>query len=155
MLSNRKGMLGILVALSFLWLSACATTDTVEPSVTGSVPVMTPPGPVYYDFGDILIPRELQVDRKASFVHHSGGATAGLMVLRGKVEPKSLISFFENNMLKDNWRIQGSIKSSENMLLFRKEARWCMIHIKETFLNTHVQIWVLPSLDEKGTGLMR
>lgn len=135
-----------LVAILFVLLTGCATTDPGPEQMDTMVPEFTGPGPIYYDFGDILLPRELQLDRKASFVHYSDGISAGLLVLRGNVESKSLIAFFENNMRKDNWRMKGSIKSSESMLLFQKEARWCMIHIRETFRNTHVQIWVLPSM---------
>ena len=50
----------------------------------------TPPGsspsgtaaesaPVYYDFGDIMLPRELKVEKKDSFVFRTPGLTAGVL----------------------------------------------------------------------------
>ena len=65
---------------------------------------------LYYDFQDVLVPGELKVDKKGSFVYRTSGFSAGVLVLTGRVELGSLIAFFENNMAKDNWRPLSSFK---------------------------------------------
>ena len=40
--------------------------------------------PLYYDFGDVLIPRELDLDVKSSFVYHTSGFTAGILAFKSK-----------------------------------------------------------------------
>ena len=60
--------------------------------------------PQYYDFGDVLIPRELNLNAKSSFIYQTSGFITGVLVFESKVERLSLIDFFSNNMAKDNWR---------------------------------------------------
>ena len=38
--------------------------------------------PLYYDFGDVLIPRELEMDVSSSFVYHTSGFTAGILTFK-------------------------------------------------------------------------
>jgi hypothetical protein len=73
--------------------------------------------PLYYDFEDVLVPRDLKLKAKSSFVYHTSGITAGVLIFTSKVERNSLIQFFENNMAKDNWQAVSSFKSP-----FRKKA---------------------------------
>ena len=74
-----------------------ATAPSADGQSTGGVPAR------YYDFGDVLVPKELKVDKKSSFIYQTDGFSAGVLVLKGRIESSSLISFFENNMTKDNW----------------------------------------------------
>ena len=109
----------------------------------------------YYDFGDVLVPKELKVDKKSSFVYETGGFTAGVLVLKGRVETSSLISFFERNMVNDNWNSISSFKSERTMLLFQKNHRWCVMNITDEAFNTHVEIWVAPTTKDTQIGLLR
>ena len=102
--------------------------------------------PLYYDFGDVLVPREMKVDKNASFVFRTPGLSAGVLSLKGRVEGSSLISFFENNMANDNWSLVSAFKSYRNILLFKKESRWCVINITEKKMNTYLEIWVSPTI---------
>jgi hypothetical protein len=111
--------------------------------------------PLYYDFGDVLVPRELNLDAKSSFVYHSSGFTAGVLVFESKVERPSLIEFFDNNMAKDNWRPVSAFKSPRTLLLFQKENRWCVINITDGNWNTMVEIWVAPFNGHSGSGLLQ
>lgn len=104
------------------------------------------PGPLYYDFNDVLIPGELNLDRGASFVYQANGVAAGVQYFEGRVETQSLLTFFGANMVRDNWRLVGSIKSARTMLLFQKDNRWCVIGITEKDLfSTEVEIWLAPT----------
>jgi len=111
--------------------------------------------PLYYDFGDVLIPRELELDVNSSFVYHSSGLTAGILAFKSKVELGSMIEFFESNMAKDNWQAVGTFKSPRTLLLFQKENRWCVINITDNRWDTLVEIWVAPFSDISGSGLLK
>jgi hypothetical protein len=111
--------------------------------------------PSYYDFGDVPVPPELQLNTKSSFVYRTTGFSAGVLVLKGSVELGSLIDFFENNMARDNWRAVSTFKSPRTLLLFQKENRWCVINITDDKYNTHVEIWVAPTTGEDDSGLLK
>lgn len=111
--------------------------------------------PLYYEFGDVLIPRELELDVKSSFVYHTAGFTAGILAFKSKVEIGSMIDFFKSNMAKDNWQAVGTFKSPRTLLLFQKENRWCVINITDNRWDTLVEIWVAPFSDISGPGLLK
>ncbi|MFA9498826.1 MAG: hypothetical protein ACERKP_09760 [Deltaproteobacteria bacterium] len=111
--------------------------------------------PLYYDFGDVLIPRELELDVNSSFVYHTSGFTAGILAFKSKAELGSMVNFFENNMAKDNWQAVGTFRSPRTLLLFQKENRWCVINITDNRWDTLVEIWVAPFSDISGSGLLR
>lgn len=112
------------------------------------------PMPVYYDFGDVLVPKELKVVKKESFLFKSGDLSAGVLVLKGRVDRDSLIAFFENNMPKDGWSQVGSVKTPNSMLLFQKQARWCMLEVQAHTLWTKAKIWVTTQ-ETSGSGLLK
>ncbi|MBW2265548.1 MAG: hypothetical protein JRD47_11705 [Deltaproteobacteria bacterium] len=113
------------------------------------------PGPIYYDFGDVLIPLELKVEKDSSFIYHAPGFTAGVLALSGRVEAGSMIRFFENNMAKDNWKLVSSFKSPRTIMFFNKANRSCIINITEKRFSTEVEIWVAPTLNGGETTLFK
>ncbi len=137
---------GILPA-ALLFLYGCAAGGAGQTSVLGNTVVEDPgPVPLYLDFGDVLLPGDLDVKRKSSFLYRTPSATAGVLMLSGRTDVEALIPFFENNMVKDNWRIVSSFKSPRTIMLFHKENRWCIINISEgEFNRTTVEIWVAPT----------
>ena len=148
-----------IVAVFFLVLSGCSALNAQKRS---STPQMTPKkdnekAPLYYDFGDVLIPRELKVDKKSSYIVQSPGFLTGILALKGNVERNSLIAFFENNMAKDNWREVSLFKSPQTstIMLFQKENRWCVININEKGFSTTVEIGVAPTMNEPEAGLLK
>ena len=156
---NKKMHLGISVfyfgiTVLLLLVVACSSTpqatdgsDATEPNDQKT--------PVYYDFGDVLIPRELEMDVTSSFVYRTSGFTAGILTFKSKAELSSMVAFFENNMAKDNWQAVGTFKSPRTLLLFQKENRWCVINITDNRWDTLVEIWVAPFSDLSGTGLLK
>ena len=144
-------------AVFFLIISGCAVGKSKKsgPKAQVTTPKDKGPSPLYYDFGDVLIPNELKINKKASFVYKTSGFSAGVLILSGRVEISSLIAFFENNMQKDNWRTMGSFKSPRTIILFQKENRWCIINITEKDFKTHVEVWVAPTLNEIEAGLFK
>ena len=103
----------------------------------------------YYDFDDILIPAEMNLDKKNSFVYGAAESSMGLLVFSGRVEPASLAGFFLNNMPKDGWKLLSQFKYRYFMLTFLKNDRACIITIAEKTFSTAVEIRVGPI--EKGS----
>ena len=148
--------LNVMMAL-MLMLGGCGSKkiNTDVPAGAGST-VDKGPMPLYYDFGDVLVPSELEVNKDGSFVFRTPGFSAGVLSLKGRVEINSLIDFFDNNMAKDNWRLVSSFKSRRTIMLFHKENRWCVINITEKDFYTYVEIWVSPTTsEEEGAGLLK
>jgi hypothetical protein len=154
MVMTDFGRLRILVGISVLMfvfamvggcatpMSSSTTAEEMEPAATESDDT---PTPLYYDFDDVLVPSELEVEKQRSFVYHTDEFTAGVLVLSGRVELNSLIRFFESNMAKDNWRLLSSFKSPRTILFFTKANRSCIINITEQRFDTEVEIWVAPT----------
>lgn len=145
------GLAGVMIIL--LLTTGCSTLKSKQqtsPSA-GAAPapaaVETPP--VYYDFGDVMLPRELKVDKGDSFVMNSGGMTSGILALKGSVDSSSLVTFFENKMPVDGWRQMGSFRSDQSIMLFEKQNRWCVILIKDGRFSTGVEIWVAPTTQNR------
>jgi hypothetical protein len=102
---------------------------------------------VYYDFKDILIPKELKVVDGATFVVSTPNYTSGIITLKGRIESRSLFNFFTNNMNKDNWNMISNIKSpASTIMVFQKESRWAVITIREKDFSTYVEVGVAPTL---------
>ena len=141
----------------FLLVSGCAGTATKKEASTSETMASEDKGasPLYYDFGDVLLPSELKVDKKSSFVLRTSGFSAGVVSLKGRVDGNSLITFFLNNMAKDNWTEVASFKSPRSVMLFQKANRWCVINITEKDFYTYVEVWVAPTINEAESGLFK
>ena len=157
----RKGIFKIgwmvLICLALTWGCSTLPSTSKKGESQKSARKEDKNKPLYLDFDDVLIPRELKLDRDASFVFESADFSAGVLVLKARVELNSLISFFEVNMAKDNWRLISSFKSERTLLLFNKENRWCVINITDTAMdfNTRVEIWVAPTIGALESGLIK
>ena len=148
--------LTLLLVIMFVFAGCSAFSQKKEDTASQpSVEQAEENVPLYYDFGDVPVPSELKLVTKSSFVYRTSGFSAGVLVLKGAVEFGSLIEFFENNMIKDNWRIISTFKSPRTLLLFQKETRWCVINITDDKFNTHVEIWVAPTTNPTESGLLK
>lgn len=146
----------ILAAIMFLISGCAALSKDDKNSPSGSTVQKEKKNlPVYYDFGDVLVPKELKIDQNSSFVHKTPGYSAGILALSGRVEIGSLCNFFEENMAKDNWKLIVAFKSPRTIMLFQKQNRWCVINITDGDFSTEVEIWVAPSTTEGSSGLLK
>jgi len=148
-----RSIFGAMTALLLLTVACSSTPKTTDGSAAKEKDEKN--APLYYDFEDVLVPREIKLNAQSSFVYHTSGFTAGVLVFKSKVERNSLIQFFENNMTKDNWQAVSSFKSPRTLLLFQKENRWCVINITDNNWDTLVEIWVAPFSGLSGTGLLK
>ena len=56
----------------------------------------------YYDFDDILIPKEISYDEDASYKLDNAKFRAAIMKFTGRVEVLELVQYFVNNMSKED-----------------------------------------------------
>jgi hypothetical protein len=105
----------------------------------------------YYFFDDVLVPGELNYKPSKSFIYEAPQFKAGVMCFsKWRIDEDSLISFFNYNMEKDNWKIVNSCRGKESFLSFSKPDRTCTIRIMEKWYgSTQVEIRVGPLMGKK------
>ncbi len=104
------------------------------------------PIPVYYDFDDVLVPSELKMDKKSSFVYATPNFASGVLVMDGFVDADSLVAFFKENMAKDGWFLRSSFRYRRTILVYQKGNRDCLITIVDAMTRTHVEIWLAQNV---------
>lgn len=135
---------GLILALGvFLLLNGCSSLSGNKGSRA----------PVYYDFDDILVPKDMKPVKEATFVQRGPQMIAGVLTFKGRVEVNSLVSFFDVNMPKDNWTQVMYFKSKRIIMVYKKANRSCVIRIEEKAWNTYAEIWVAPMVG--GSGLLK
>jgi hypothetical protein len=137
-----------------MWLIGCTqifsgTQSAESQAVAASAASVSVPAEsrkknaVYYDFEDVLIPVDLTVIQDGSMIVSTPWFTSGILALRGRVDRRSLINFFNSNMQKDNWSIVSQITSPKNaILVFEKPSKSAVIYIKSEHIYTYVEVGV-------------
>ncbi|MDJ0888487.1 MAG: hypothetical protein QNI89_14350 [Desulfobacterales bacterium] len=137
-------------------LSGCQTTGSSQSESSEAEPAQ--PTNLYRDFKDILLPGEMKVDDKRTYIVQGPGLTTGILTLKGYVERDSLIDFFKSAMVRDNWTELATFKSpskdTSSILVFQKADRTAIINIHEESFNTYVEIAVAPMAPGASSGLM-
>ena len=156
---NRKlWVWGLVAIVAMVFISGCSMLKRRDGSSAGEAGNSTAATSkdIYLDFDDVLIPEDMPRDKERTFVFRIGALTAGVLVLKGRVSPETLITFFESNMSRDNWKAISSFRSPRSLLIYEKEERWCIITITEDDFDhkTRAEIWLTPKSEEIGTGLM-
>ena len=109
------------------------------------------PSNFYYDFDDVPVPKEMELDSKESLMFETPHVKAGLLCFSGRVEPVSLFNFFRANMPKDGWQMRSYFKYGWYIIVFEKPEKDCILGITEGHLKTNLEIWVTPRV----TGVMQ
>ena len=163
-------LMSAVIGILAIVFAGCATTESRNAPAGGTSQSASAGGtspaavqrdkgesPVYRDFGDVLVPGEMETLPKSSFVYITSGLTAGVLTLEGHVDAESLIAFFQNNMIRDNWKMVSYFKSPKSIMLFKKETRWCVIIIYTTPAGyfTTAEIWVAPTLADAESAPLR
>lgn len=145
----------IVILVCCVWLAGCTSVFTGQKSAdtqsgTTLAKAASPKTTaVYYDFEDVLIPLELSILQDRSMIVSTPGFASGIMALRGRVERRSLINFFNSNMQKDNWS-QVSQIASPNMaiLVFEKPLKSAVISIRTEPVYTYVEVGVAARITQ-------
>lgn len=137
----------VLVLLVLGMFAGCTAAKTSSGS--GAEPVEhTYENPnFYYDFDDILIPKELNFQADESHVLDNKKFRVGIMRFTGRVEISDLIQFFINNMAKDNWERTATVKGKISVLTFEKFNKSCVIKIDDSFASSTVTVIAAESKD--------
>jgi len=96
------------------------------------------------EFDDVLVPREMNIDKDGSAIYRREGMSAGLLRLSGRVEANSLMRYFQNNMANEGWRLVTQFRSPHSLMLFQKSNRMAVIAIEDADFQTFADIWVVP-----------
>lgn len=156
----RKLLIGVSVLVLF---SGCATLTQQEPK-EGQAPLQTDEGlsrqdsaqmSNYFDFEDILIPQEMELDAERSIIFETPSLKAGALVFTGRVDPVSLFNFLMNSMPQDNWKPRSYFKYGRYLMVFEKENRVCVIRIQEERFKTLLHVWVTPRITSQESGMMQ
>ena len=147
--ASKSRVLVLMLSILLLVGAGCAawekSRDTSEETGEKKSEVEAP-APVYYDFVDILIPAELSLVKKSSFVYSTPSFSTGVLVFEGYVQRDSLVTFFTTYMPKDGWTLKSSFRFRRVILSFEKEERSCLVTVAEFPLKTRVEIWVAPQV---------
>jgi hypothetical protein len=100
---------------------------------------------LYAEFQDIALPTEMSVVPGDSFIVQNGDRRVGILVMKGRVDPQSLVSFFRTAMVRDNWTPKGGFQYMRSIMIFEKPERVCIINIYEKPFYTYAEIYVAPT----------
>ncbi|MGE4290956.1 MAG: hypothetical protein AB7E32_01985 [Desulfovibrio sp.] len=145
--------------LLFVFAGGCATKsagteptgDSSQTSATAYQETYENPN-YYYDFNDILVPRELEPIDDEKYVFDDPRFLAGFRIFSGRVVAEDVFNFFVNNMAKDNWRKKFSLKAEKSVLAFEKSNKSCTIQIEDGY-KTRVTIFAIEFKDVAGSSL--
>ena len=147
---RRTMVWGATVGVALLMIASCAMFEKgpAKPE-TASKKL-----PDVREFEDVLIPREMDIDKDSSAIYRREGMSAGLLRLSGRVETSSLMRYFQNNMANEGWRMISQFRSPHSLMLFQKGNRMAVIAIEDADLETYADVWVVP-LNESIDNLPR
>ncbi len=107
-----------------------------------------------YDFQDIPVPEDMELQPKESIIFEMPDLKAGALVYAARVEPISLFNFYMHKMKEHQWRLKSYFKYGRYLMVFEKPDKICVIRIQDQRLSTKLFVWVTPSADSKrSTGL--
>jgi hypothetical protein len=93
----------------------------------------------YYYFDDVLIPKGLNYKPNESYVYETSQFKMGSIVFtKFGTDSGTLVDFFLNHMVKDNWTLVNSFRGKESILNFSKPDKTCMIKIVDKWDGTTV-----------------
>lgn len=101
----------------------------------------------YYDFADILVPRELAFQADESYVFDTNAFKSGVMIFTGRVNNADLVNFFIQAMTKDGWTLVTSLKAEKSILIFDKFNKGASIQIQSGGFKSRV---VIVAVEAKG-----
>jgi hypothetical protein len=141
----------IALGMILMVLAACQSMDkgdTKKVDVQKGLPDVR-------EFDDVLVPRDMLVDRDASFAYRGAGQPMGLLRMSGRVDAISLTRFFKTNMLNDGWQMVSELRAPQSLLMYQKDKRLCVILIEDGTFQTFADVWVVPSNDSVDTGIRK
>ena len=150
----RKTFILGLVMILFAALAGCSTLSTQDNASkdAGKAKKAEPIG-TYQEFDDVLIPKEMKLNDKDSFVFETPRFKTGVLIYSGRVDHVSLANFFETNMANDNWKLRSKMKYGRTILVFEKPDRDCIINIIDQAFKTILEVYLAPRYDTQAGAM--
>ena len=133
------------LALVALILSSWGCANLMPGSSSDPAPSPEPAiaSSFYYDFSDIRVPAEMELQKDKSSITPTNQGKIGVMKFKGRVEPISLFDFFSNTMPKDGWTMLTYQKYQRFLMVFTKDNRVTVVTIAEDpIYYTNLEVWV-------------
>ena len=73
-------ILGFMIVTIIFLLGCSSLTKKNDTATAPSAKSESGVPALYYDFGDVLVPKELKIDKKSSFIYQTEGFSAGVLV---------------------------------------------------------------------------
>jgi hypothetical protein len=128
------------LGLMLLMIASCAMFEK-GPAKPETVPKRLPD---VREFDDVMIPREMDIDKDGSAIYRREGMSAGLLRLSGRIEANSLMRYFRTNMANEGWRLLTQFRSPQSLMLFQKDNRMAVIAVEDGDFKTFADVWVVP-----------
>ena len=117
----------IFLSIMGIALTACTSMNATSGGSSADGGAKTASPTVYRDFSDILLPNEMKIDPKRTYIVEGPGMTTGILTIKGWVDRNSLMTFFKSAMQRDQWQELASFKSptpkTSSILVFQKAGR--------------------------------
>jgi hypothetical protein len=143
----KKSMLNLnplifALIVSVTLLSGCVGSSTVVQPADPAAG-LPPVSGFADDIQDIILPAEMDWNRKKSMTIKTESFRGGVWHYSGKVETISLKDFMTSSMQDNNWKLVGEAASTDIMLAFVKPNKTCMMIIsEENFRKTALTLYV-------------
>ncbi|MFP7755475.1 hypothetical protein ACLG6S_12645 [Thermodesulfobacteriota bacterium B35] len=138
-----RGTLFFLIAAALFLTAGCAGQPFAGKQVTADASALPPVSGFADDIQDIVLPTELEWNRKKSMTIKTESFRGGVWRYEGKVEPISLKDFMISSMQDHKWKLVGEATSQDILLAFVKPSKTCMMVISEgNFGKTDLTLYV-------------
>ncbi len=141
---NRNVLLITLTAVALL-LSGCTGLIYSGSGITGTGTgdMLPAVGGFADDIQDIIVPAEMEWDRRKSMAIKTGSFHGGIWHYAGQVDTASLKDYMTRAMEDSSWKLVGEAASGDIMLAFVKPHKTCMMTISESgFRKTGLTLYV-------------
>ena len=138
-----NSLMFILVATTLL-LAGCASGPMAQQGAVQPGDSALPPVSGFADdIQDIVLPTDMEWDRKKSMTIKTESFRGGIWRYSGKVDVVSLKDFMASSMQDNKWKLVGEAASQDIMLAFVKPNKTCMMVISDvTFGKTELTLYV-------------
>lgn len=97
---------------------------------------------------DIPIPARFKFLPQNSYFFENAGIRVGVLKYIGKANPDSLVNFFKEQMLMNNWRLINIIEYNNSLLNFERNDETCIINLAPKGGSTIITVSLGPKSQE-------